>query len=425
MKPDTPLHHPNYALLIFPAIFLFILPFTGTVALRLLTLAITLGLAIWYWHRQPRPPLPLKVPIFAWAGLACTSLLWTVNFDATLKEIRHEILFAIIAFFSFFILTRSKRELIFFVSAIAISSAVMSGLALCSWLPNHIWDPNGRQGGVGTYSTHTLLVLSWLTLALIIINKNGSRLAFIALIACTITTSYLTLSRMFWPALIIQISAFALFLLWGQRKQLSIRTILGIKLGVIIIITVLLWGLINSFDKKTHIQIDSLADAYDIMEYDPRLALWQQAHEYIQKRPLLGMGLGREIATKTPEQLDPATQKDAWPSNLGHAHNTFINYAVQLGIIGVIALTFLFGSLIWTFFKHSQDPDRDIRMLAICMLALILGFIAKNMTDDFFRRDLSLLFWASMGMSLGYIHWHKFREKRQNEGETKPGDAAH
>jgi len=33
---------------------------------------------------------------------------------------------------------------------------------------------------------------------------------------------------------------------------------------------------------------------------------------------------------------------------------------------------------------------------------LVIGVVARNLTNDFFQRDLALLFWSIAGMLLGY-----------------------
>jgi hypothetical protein len=43
-------------------------------------------------------------------------------------------------------------------------------------------------------------------------------------------------------------------------------------------------------------------------------------------------------------------------------------------------------------------------MVAVAVIALTVGMFVKNMTDDFFYRDGSLLFWLLTGACIGYAH---------------------
>jgi len=45
-------------------------------------------------------------------------------------------------------------------------------------------------------------------------------------------------------------------------------------------------------------------------------------------------------------------------------------------------------------------------------MAMMAGVVVKNMTDIFFYRDNSLLFWSLVGLTLGYA---KYREQRAKE----------
>jgi uncharacterized membrane protein YjjP (DUF1212 family) len=49
-----------------------------------------------------------------------------------------------------------------------------------------------------------------------------------------------------------------------------------------------------------------------------------------------------------------------------------------------------------------RAEDRIIAMAGICGVMLVVGVVARNLTNDFFQRDLALLFWSIAGMLLGY-----------------------
>jgi hypothetical protein len=101
----------RYNLALWPAaIFLFILPFTHTVALRLSSLAIAAAIAFITWRSHPTPPIPFKLPLLLWAGMALLSLSWALDPAYTLGEIKNEIGYTMLAFFTFYNLTQGERE---------------------------------------------------------------------------------------------------------------------------------------------------------------------------------------------------------------------------------------------------------------------------------------------------------------------------
>jgi O-antigen ligase len=83
----------------------------------------------------------------------------------------------------------------------------------------------------------------------------------------------------------------------------------------------------------------------------------------------------------------------------------FLNYALQLGIGGVLVLVILLGAVGREFWRLYRHDDPTVSLVGLAGIAMLIGFIAKNMTDDFFVRQNSLMFWSVVGLSLGYGRW--------------------
>jgi hypothetical protein len=76
-----------------------------------------------------------------------------------------------------------------------------------------------------------------------------------------------------------------------------------------------------------------------------------------------------------------------------------LNYAIQLGVPGALALVFVFFSLAHAFWIRRLGSE-DARLAAACGLMLVFGVFLRNMTDDFFGRHAILLFGALAGLLL-------------------------
>jgi len=76
------------------AVFLFILPFPGTVALRLLGLGMGLILCAWTWHKEGFPQVPAWTAILLWGGCALLSLATAIDPGYSLGEIKNEVGYA-------------------------------------------------------------------------------------------------------------------------------------------------------------------------------------------------------------------------------------------------------------------------------------------------------------------------------------------
>ena len=112
------------------AVFLFILPFPGTVALRLLALAIGLITCAWIWHKDGFPRIPAAMALLFWGGCAFLSLATAIDPAYSLGEIKNEIGYTVAAYLCFITLTRTRTDANFFVKALILGSLVLGVFAL-------------------------------------------------------------------------------------------------------------------------------------------------------------------------------------------------------------------------------------------------------------------------------------------------------
>jgi O-antigen ligase len=129
---------------------------------------------------------------------------------------------------------------------------------------------------------------------------------------------------------------------------------------------------------------------------DLRPRIWALAAERFRDAPLLGHGFGREILAG---DFVPLTPRNVNHPEVRHAHNAFVDSALELGVLGLAAFIGLFATLGVAYARLLRDARTA--PLGIMGLALLAGFVVKNLTDDFFYRHNGLVFWAVNGMLLG------------------------
>jgi O-antigen ligase len=134
----------------------------------------------------------------------------------------------------------------------------------------------------------------------------------------------------------------------------------------------------------------------EFLTRDPRIALWEFSLRQIFAHPLAGTGFGVGSAKSVL-----AGQHFADPQ-LWHAHNIFLNYGLQMGIPGMIALLVILVAIAREFSSLYRSPDDTCSMLGAAGLAIVVGITVKSMTDVHLGRGNSLLFWSLIGMILGY-----------------------
>ncbi len=368
------------------AVFLFILPFPGTVSLRLLALTAGLVVCIWSWRRDGFPQIPAKLMLLFWLGCALFSLFTAVDLAYSLVEIKNEIVYAMVAFVGFLTLTRSRADAAVLVTALILGSLVLAALALWEFVlsDSTSWNEFGRAGGSGSYSTYLLALLPALLWAGSVLRHRHRWSLIAGLIALQLVVAALAGQRAFWLAFALQ-ALLALYLL-RARGFIAISAARVRALGVAAVVLCVL-AIAGAAVKR-----DTIA-----WTQDPRLATWPAVTERILEHPLSGKGFGREVMKKAYPDLLSAKNPEVW-----HAHNLFLNYGMSLGIPGMIAILLLFFALLRKFWELSQAEDRVVAMAGICGVLLVTGVVARNLTNDFFVRDLALLFWSIAGMFLGY-----------------------
>jgi O-antigen ligase len=131
------------------------------------------------------------------------------------------------------------------------------------------------------------------------------------------------------------------------------------------------------------------------IERDPRLVLWEHVRERIAERPLTGYGFGRRILAGplAREMGDPL---------LAHAHNVFASQWLQTGLIGMLAFTAFIAALALRYLRFLRSRDDTLALVGVAGVALIAGFIAKDLTDDFLFRSNAKELWAMTAFLLGY-----------------------
>ena len=385
------------AFLAVTGIFLFILPIPHTMALRLLTLFLAAMLSFYLVRKQGVPRLPLKVPFILWIGLALFSLMFAINPVYSLSEIKSEILYGVLAYVVFFSQARSEMEYKWWTSVLLASLVAISLTEIILWykgdgaiLPKYIYS------GVGPHLTLLITLFPFIALMLFktSIRKFPDNLIWLTL-PLVLVSAYVTYNRMFWIAVII--SAAILFILLGlkeKNRRQRIKMLFFLAFLAIVSAGLFYQALANRVARDSDGRTGAIVDK--TLGQDPRPRLWDFSLKQIVHSPWVGIGFG----VRSFDYAYPEWEKSN--RTLFHAHNIFINAGIQMGIPGILVLMLLFFSILREYWRFYKSVDVRLQWLGACGLAMVIGVLMKNMTDHFFSRDLSLLFWSLVGMMLGY-----------------------
>jgi O-antigen ligase len=128
-----------------------------------------------------------------------------------------------------------------------------------------------------------------------------------------------------------------------------------------------------------------------------RLQLWAAAVELVGQSPLVGIGLDNFLY-RYPALVPPGAP---FEPNLSHPHNLLLQFWLELGLAGLIALIWL----LWVFVRLAWAGARDARgsllgrALAVGALGSMTDFVVHGMVDNsYFLPDLAIVFWLTLAV---------------------------
>jgi O-antigen ligase len=384
------------------AAFLFVLPFSSTLALRnsLLGLGAACLLYAAATGRAARPRLPpwrVLAPMLAYGAWSAASVAWSVNPAYSLSELRPGLLYPLVAFLAFFAATPDARAIDRWAQSLsaglaALGLAAVAQVAMTGW-----WDPERWHGDTGFYATHVVLALPLLAWAFVRAGpgRRGLRAGLAATTALTLVVTAWNDNRIAWIALAaMTVLALAISrdLLRGHRS----RGALAFAAAALAVFAALFaWSLQQRTERLEGTPYAAEAQ----IQHDPRPALWDYAARRHGEAPWAGFGYGRGI-------LDLQFRMGVTPGvdnpKHTHAHNTALNVLLQGGLVGLA----IFAWMVFAIAREmaaglaAGEPRRFAAMLGIVLLA---GFAIRNTTDDFLVRHSAMLAFALAGAVLGAL----------------------
>ena len=394
--------------------FLVLVPFPGSAGLRVSMLLLA-ALVLLLRGRELRAafaglPRPLVFAYGAWALLALASLAWSVDPGYTRAELKAEILYGALAFLVFHVAASLDvtRWTAWWRAALAGTAAMALWFVIQEFLPFTML----RQSMVeqrGPWSTHLVLVMPLLFAASWPPPWGARRGPVFQAVAfgLLLTAAWETGNRMMWVAFGAEIAiAMALTRSIAESGGARARTLRRFAIAAVAVMALAFAASLIEHNEKFFGSQAPFATAF---ERDLRPRIWSMGLAQIGEAPWLGHGYGREIVAGAFKPLTPPNYPE-----LRHAHNVFLDVGIELGAVGLVVFLGMLATLALAYARAAGNAATA--PLGVLGLALLAGFLVKNLTDDFMHRHNALVFWALNGMLLGLARaW-----SRRPPGEPGP-----
>ncbi|HZZ95360.1 MAG TPA: O-antigen ligase family protein [Usitatibacter sp.] len=379
------------------AAFLFLAPFPASAGWRLFALLVAAAALVAQAVRAypsalpPRLPRAVAITAAAWIAICVISLAWSENARYTLGELQGEILYGALAFAVFYAGTREPRD-VHIAVRVLLAGALLLGFF--EWLrfalPDVRYAPR-YEAIQGYFSTHLVMVAALLTFLAWPrpLGLAAPRGVLILVAIGLVLAGAATENRMLWFAVAAgALVAYAAYRHAFPSSPAALRAWLA-GFAVIVLFAFASWW------HKAETYYPQAADAAAAVTFDQRPLIWRSALSLAVQKPVLGHGYGREIVGDAIEKLLVAGGLDL---PFRHGHNVFIDAVLQVGVAGLAIFVALLASLALTYARALRRPD--LAPVGIAGLALLAGYVVKNLTDDFHHRPDSMVFWALQGLLL-------------------------
>jgi O-antigen ligase len=372
------------------------LPVAKMSAVREWCLALALGCWLFRSVRTRRWRLT-ATSLWPWLLLFTAAILASIPFAAdwrySLSEFRGEWLKGMIWFF---LVVHAVDEpwkvkgllAAFWAGAtLMISYGVFHGILAWNWALGLISEPS-LAAGVGTLSSYLVLIFGFLWLPFRLTRNRWWWVWSVVMIAGAVFLLIMSTQRAAWlaMAMMVVLSVMVIF----RHRWWSMLTAVGVTVLFIAWLNLLPPELWIRADEKIR-PIRSLGQVTAIVSHPfsavgSRGQIWLDTLRLASRHPLVGVGYGRGSLGRADMNFH------RYPL-LWHGHNTFLNVAAETGIIGLLAFLAVMIALL---IRSWRDWRRGIGLrsyVAGVVLVAMIGFLFRNLFNDFLIDDTGLLFW--------------------------------
>jgi len=328
--------------------------------------SIILGVKLPRW-KEFSPIIMLSVLFLSMYFLNLLGLAWTNNMSVGMEQLEYKLSFLLVP--AVFLVYRSTLNRSHWMTAFIYGLAVTALWMLVYAAYRSISDEHDNRWG---YFEESLLC--------IFMHRSYTAAYFVIGVALSMV-GWLKENKSFWWiftllfSMVIILSgskagvmSFVIVILWSLMSYtIQTRALNGKRVFSILIASTALLFLV--FKSNVNRRFGIIKTAISEIQWDnnpstesttARLLMWNASYEVWKMHPFFGVGTG-DVNDELVEWNQDRANRGVAESRL-NAHNQFLNYSVQFGIVGVLVLTMVFLLL---FYWAIQFNDQVLAMLSV------------------------------------------------------------
>ena len=328
--------------------------------------SIILGVKLPRW-KEFSPIIMLSVLFLSMYFLNLLGLAWTNNMSVGMEQLEYKLSFLLVP--AVFLVYRSTLNRSHWMTAFIYGLAVTALWMLVYAAYRSISDEHDNRWG---YFEESLLC--------IFMHRSYTAAYFVIGVALSMV-GWLKENKSFWWiftllfSMVIILSgskagvmSFVIVILWSLMSYtIQTRALNGKRVFSILIASTALLFLV--FKSNVNRRFGIIKTAISEIQWDnnpstesttARLLMWNASYEVWKMHPFFGVGTG-DVNDELEEWNQDRANRGVAESRL-NAHNQFLNYSAQFGIVGVLVLTMVFLLL---FYWAIQFNDQVLAMLSV------------------------------------------------------------
>ena len=345
-------------------------------------------------------------PIIIFTVITILSVIVSINVDYSLRNIKKYTFMSVFLFFAVVNNVRNLEDVKILLLALMISAGVFSLLALIDYF---LFEPSFGSRlsfryldkNLGRFSKFYDVVIP-INLALVLITKEKIKKVLFGLVfLLSITTILFMQMRGSYVVIFLAILAIA----FVYRKKLFVFILIIPFFIAIMMPSNMATRAREMFKFGGYVKSDG------VLNY--RLDTWKGAVRIIKEHPVLGLGIGKSNFGKTAKKFNDLNIP------YDHAHNTILQIAVELGLVGLAAFLWLFGSVFYHgikgYFSLPKTDERSVLIFGIlCGIGALFahGFIAY-----FYKHEAFFMLWVSVAFLFALIEVN-VKKSRPSRAQT-------